>query len=81
MTITAEIDPREWKDGKATIRLSIPAEVSPMGEVVSTADGIAFYDNAYDGPEAVEVIVIPAGAVISVRDGDTVLDGTLIAQW
>ena len=81
MTLTAEVDPRDWRSGKATIRLSIPTMVTPMGEVVSTTAGIAFYDNADDGPEVIDVEVIPAGAVICVRDGDTVSDGAVIAQW
>ena len=81
MTLTAELDPREWRTGKAKIHLSIPAELSPMGELVSTTSGIAVYDNADDGPECVDVQVIPAGAVLCVRDGDEVTDGTVIAQW
>lgn len=81
MTLTAEVDPREWKNGKATIRLSIPTMVTPMGEVVSTTSGIAFYDNRTDGPDVMDVEVIPAGAVICVRDGDIIGNGTVIAQW
>lgn len=81
MTLTASIDPRDWKDGKATIRLSIPTTTTPMGEVVSTESGVAFYENADDGPEVIEVEVIPAGAIILVRDGDVIGNGAVIAQW
>jgi hypothetical protein len=81
MTLTAEVNPREWRTGKATIRLSIPTMVTPMGEVVSTTQGIAFYDNADDGPEVIDIEVIPAGAIIMVRDGDVIGNGAVIAQW
>lgn len=81
MTLTAELDPRDWKDGKAVVRLNIPTTITPMGEVVSTSSGIAFYDNADDGPETIEVLCIPPGAIIHVRDGDAIGNGTVIAQW
>lgn len=81
MNLTAWIDPMEWRSGKAKICLSIPTMVTPMGETVSTTAGIAFYDNADDGPEVIDVEVIPAGAIICVRDGDMISDGAVIAQW
>lgn len=81
MTLTADLDARLWRNGKAAVRLSIPTMITPMGEVVSTAVGIAFYDNADDGPEVIEWAVIPAGAIIHVRDGDVIGTGAVIAQW
>ena len=81
MTLTAKLDSRDWVGGKATIRLNIQTRVSPMGEVVSTESGIAFYDNAEDGPEMIDVLCIPPGAVLFVQDGDVIGNGAVIACW